>query len=169
MSLILLTGAVLLLFAMGETKQNDEPDWVNIEEEVESTLTMLAAADSESGADHAASSQIDTQEAKGTTVSADTAGQDAATTVSAVAPEPTTAASANPATVTEAADQRIDINRATAEELDTLPGIGAAKAQAIVEDRTSNGAYRKVEDLLRVKGIGDKMLEKIKPLIVALP
>ncbi|CAH1221056.1 ComE operon protein 1 [Paenibacillus plantiphilus] len=64
-------------------------------------------------------------------------------------------------------DGLIDINAATAEELDALPGIGAAKALAIVKEREKNGRFHSVEDLLRVKGIGPKLLEKMKSSIVA--
>ncbi|MFD0715048.1 ComEA family DNA-binding protein [Paenibacillus sp. GCM10027626] len=66
-------------------------------------------------------------------------------------------------------DKAIDINRATEAELMTLSGIGKAKAQAIIADREQNGFFRSVEDLQRVKGIGAKMLEKLKPSIVAAP
>jgi competence protein ComEA len=62
---------------------------------------------------------------------------------------------------------KIDINRATIEELDTLPGIGAAKAKAIVGDREQNGPFGSVDDLERVKGIGPKMVEQMKDKIVA--
>ncbi|WP_206098523.1 ComEA family DNA-binding protein [Paenibacillus montanisoli] len=64
---------------------------------------------------------------------------------------------------------KIDINHATAEELDAIPGIGAAKAKSIVEDRKKNGLFRKADDLLRVKGIGPKLLEKMKSSIVVQP
>lgn len=67
------------------------------------------------------------------------------------------------------ADGRIDINRASAAELDALKGIGPAKAQAIVDDRERNGYFARVEDLLRVKGIGEKLLEGIKESVVARP
>ena len=60
-----------------------------------------------------------------------------------------------------------DINRATEAEWDELPGIGPAKARAIVEDRERNGPFRSVDDLLRVKGIGPKLLERIKDAIAA--
>jgi competence protein ComEA len=68
-----------------------------------------------------------------------------------------------------ASDGRVDINRASAEELDKLPGIGMAKAQTIIDDREKNGPFRSADDLLRVKGIGPKLLEKMKPSIVAIP
>ncbi|EFM12716.1 competence protein ComEA helix-hairpin-helix repeat protein [Paenibacillus curdlanolyticus YK9] len=71
--------------------------------------------------------------------------------------------------VPPANDGRIDINRANAEELDALPGIGPAKAAAIVADRERNGAFRSVEELDRVKGIGLKMVEKLREHVVVLP
>lgn len=64
---------------------------------------------------------------------------------------------------------KININFATAQELDELPGIGEAKAGTIVADREKNGPFRSVDDLLRVKGIGPKLLEKMKPSIVVAP
>lgn len=56
----------------------------------------------------------------------------------------------------------VDINTAGEAELDKLPGIGPAKAKAIVEDRAKNGPFKSVEDLKRVKGIGDKTLDDLK-------
>jgi comEA protein len=61
--------------------------------------------------------------------------------------------------------KKIDVNSATQEELETLPGIGPKYAQAIIEGRP----YEKVEDLLRVKGIGEKTLAKLKDLVEAKP
>ncbi len=60
---------------------------------------------------------------------------------------------------------RISINRATAAELDTLPGIGPTKAQAIVEYRNQHGQFKRLEDLQKVKGIGTKTFEELKPFI----
>ncbi|MFC4811305.1 ComEA family DNA-binding protein [Paenibacillus sp. GCM10023250] len=67
------------------------------------------------------------------------------------------------------ADGKVDINRATPEELDELPGIGAAKAKGIADDRERNGPFKSADDLLRVKGIGPKLLEKMKSFIVLQP
>jgi len=67
------------------------------------------------------------------------------------------------------ADGRLDINRATLEELDTLPGIGPVYAQAIVTHRVRLGRFRAVEDLLAVDGIGPKTLEKLRPRVVVEP
>lgn len=54
--------------------------------------------------------------------------------------------------------KKIDLNTATAEELETLPGIGAERARNIIADREANGPFRIVEDLTRVPGIGEGIL-----------
>lgn len=59
------------------------------------------------------------------------------------------------------AEQRVDLNRASVSELATLPGIGEAKAQAIVAHREAT-PFRSVDDLREVKGIGDKLLEQLR-------
>jgi competence protein ComEA len=56
---------------------------------------------------------------------------------------------------------RVNLNSASADELARLPGIGAAKARAIIEHRTTE-PFHKPEDLRRVKGIGDKLYERVK-------
>ncbi len=59
----------------------------------------------------------------------------------------------------------VSVNLATAEELERLPGIGPVLARRIVEDRARNGQYTRPEDLLRVKGIGRKTLDKLRPYL----
>jgi competence protein ComEA len=61
--------------------------------------------------------------------------------------------------------QKIDINRAEPWLLDALPGIGEVTAQAIVDYRDENGPFRTIEDLLKVKGIGEGTLDKIRDYI----
>lgn len=61
--------------------------------------------------------------------------------------------------------EKININTATKEELDTLPGIGEVKAQAIIDYRTEHGFFVNVEELLEVYGIGDATFAKIKDLV----
>ena len=59
----------------------------------------------------------------------------------------------------EATPDKVNINTASAEELDTLPGIGAQRAADIIADREANGPFRIPEDLTRVPGIGEGILE----------
>ena len=61
---------------------------------------------------------------------------------------------------------KINLNTATAEQLDTLPGIGPVTAQSILSWRTENGRFTSVDDLLDVKGIGDATLADLRDLVV---
>lgn len=62
-------------------------------------------------------------------------------------------------------DQPVDLNRATAQELDALPGVGPATASAILAFRDERGGFRSVDDLLDVRGIGEAKLEQLRPLV----
>jgi len=62
-------------------------------------------------------------------------------------------------------EECLDINRATLEELDRLPGIGPNYARRIVEYRTTHGPFQDVEELIQVKGIGPVTLEGIRDLV----
>jgi competence protein ComEA len=59
----------------------------------------------------------------------------------------------------------VNLNTANVAQLETLPGVGKATAERIVEYREKNGGFKKVEDLMNVRGIGEKSFLKIKPLI----
>lgn len=63
------------------------------------------------------------------------------------------------------ASSLVNINTASAEELEQLPGIGPSTAQKIVSDRMANGSFKSLDDLKRVAGIGDKKFEAISTLI----
>lgn len=62
--------------------------------------------------------------------------------------------------------QKVNINTATIEELASLEGVGDTVAARILEFRTSNGAFQKPEDLMMVKGIGQKLFDRNKDRIV---
>jgi competence protein ComEA len=59
----------------------------------------------------------------------------------------------------------INLNAATVDQLETLPGIGRKTAERIIEYRTKSGGFKRIEDLMNVKGIGEKSFLKLKPLI----
>lgn len=61
--------------------------------------------------------------------------------------------------------QRISLNRAEVWLLDALPGIGQQRAQAIVDYRNQHGTFQRIEDLLKVEGIGSSTLEKMRDLV----
>jgi competence protein ComEA len=71
----------------------------------------------------------------------------------------------------ESADkpENVDINSATATELELLPGIGPALAQRIIDYRSNNGPFKVEEDLLKVSGIGPKKLAAIRARITVSP
>jgi competence protein ComEA len=56
----------------------------------------------------------------------------------------------------------VNVNTATAEQLELLPGVGPARARAIVEYREARGAFKQIDDLLEVSGIGPSALERIR-------
>jgi len=59
----------------------------------------------------------------------------------------------------------VNVNTATAEELQLLPGVGESRAQAIVSERAARGGFRHVDELVEVKGIGSVLLEKLRPFV----
>lgn len=78
------------------------------------------------------------------------------------APAAAEAGSAGAASGADDTPAPVNINTATIEELDELPGVGEATARAIVEDREQNGPFSVPEDLMRVSGIGEKKYAKLE-------
>lgn len=60
------------------------------------------------------------------------------------------------------AGEKVNLNTATLEQLQTLPGVGPATAKSIVEYRNKVGKFTKIEDILNVKGIGEKKFQRMK-------
>ena len=66
---------------------------------------------------------------------------------------------------TTAVEAQVNLNTATPAQLETLPGVGPAMAQRIVEYRQKNGGFKKIEDLMNVRGIGEASFLKLKALV----
>jgi comEA protein len=71
-----------------------------------------------------------------------------------------------PSTTAAVAKAALNLNAATVDQLVTLPGIGPKTAERIIEYRTKSGGFKRVEDLMNVKGIGEKSFLKLKPLVM---
>ncbi len=84
---------------------------------------------------------------------------------------PLVAAQEKPAgrTAPPAAKAAVNINTATAAEFEGLPGIGARTAARILEYRQKNGPFKKIEDLMNVRGVGEKSFLKLKPQLTVGP
>lgn len=63
----------------------------------------------------------------------------------------------------------VNLNTATVAQLESLPGIGARTAERIVEYRQKNGGFKKLEELMNVRGVGEKGFLKLKALITLTP
>jgi competence ComEA-like helix-hairpin-helix protein len=74
----------------------------------------------------------------------------------------TGAAQASP----EGGSAPLDLNRATVDQLENLPGIGSVKAAAILEARDTRGGFQSMEELEEVRGIGPALVAKLRPLVV---
>jgi len=63
----------------------------------------------------------------------------------------------------------VNLNTATATDLQALPGIGASTAARIVEYRQKHGPFKKIEDLMNVRGVGERSFLKLRPMITVAP
>ena len=68
-------------------------------------------------------------------------------------------------TAAEDRSETVELNTATAAELRTLPGVGERTAQRIIEYREEHGGFEKTEDLMNVRGIGEKTFLRLRPLV----
>ena len=89
-----------------------------------------------------------------------------------ITPAPVAVVPNQPSTVAipkQSHTELLDLNRATEQEFDALPGIGSRLAERIMTYRQSVGAFQSLDELRQVKGIGIKKFERIRPLITVLP
>ena len=68
-----------------------------------------------------------------------------------------------PALAEEKISGVVNVNTASADELEMLPGVGASRAKAVIEAREAKGGFKSLDDLLAVKGIGEASLAKLRP------
>jgi len=74
-----------------------------------------------------------------------------------------------PQSSTQAAAPALNLNTATQADLEKLPGVGPSTAKQILDYRQKNNGFKKVEELMNIKGIGEKSFLKLKPLVTVAP
>lgn len=159
-----LAGAALMLLALGGSRASGIEGWTPVNREVAMTLE-----ESMSGANRAASqSAVDAAETstgEGTGAVVNDKGQNDRLDVKAATSSDGAKQGNESVAETQGKSGLININTAGLAELQEIPGIGEKKAQAIIHYRNEHGSFQSVNDLTQVKGIGTKMLEKMKPYI----
>ncbi len=158
---MLIIGGLLLAYALFHSSAKSKiPGWVPVNESLKTAIDNLDSAQQQ-----ASKSAL----SHGPSVTQSTVQEPTATEVSRTIGEK------DPAGESAAANSSVgttilDLNNATQSQLESLPGIGPAKAQAIISYREQNKGFRTVEQLLEVKGIGPKMLDRISELVhISLP
>jgi len=145
--LVILAGGVLLLWRENEEKPNNELRIMNNEDSIENIENKLIAI--EDGINQLSDNQA--MQSSSQPAENDDSGQVAGVTTQAPAQSYTTG--------------KININSASASQLDSLPGIGPAYAGRIIDYREANGGFKTIEEIENIKGIGPKTFQKLKDLI----
>lgn len=93
------------------------------------------------------------------------APQPSAKSAQSAKPTTSTTTSTGTSKASSAPTSPVNVNSAGVDELVKLPGVGPARAQAIIEMRSKLGGFKKLEDLMRVKGIGRATFRKLEPMV----
>lgn len=178
-----LAGAALMLLALGGSRASGIEGWTPVNREVAMTLEESKSGTNGATSQSAVDAAVTSRQAVGTS-----SGEQVAPSTEASTGEGTEAvvndkeqndrSDAKAATSPDGAERGsesvagaqgksglININTAGVAELQEIPGIGEKKAQAIIHYRNEHGSFQSVNELTQVKGIGTKMLEKMKPYI----
>jgi len=161
----LCAGVGALLILLLNSGHQGIPGWQPANESLRLTLAISGEGaslptQSFSGINGTESGDVNTTHNLPTTVSSAAAP---ALTQSDAVSTPAAASASEPSDALGAS--LLDLNKASVTDLDGLPGIGPSKAQAIVDFRESRKGFRSVEELLKVKGIGPKLYDKIRALV----
>ncbi|WP_372662776.1 ComEA family DNA-binding protein [Cohnella sp.] len=168
---MLTIGGILLAYALFHNKSNATmSEWVPVNSSLKKALeTMKTTEDTDT---NQSTKDPNTKPSVSTANPTQTSHQDTSPSLSESKVEPKSEATTSPKlTIPIASEQPdsnsaiIDLNHATQAELETLPGIGPSKAQAIISYRQQKSGFSSVKQLLEVKGIGPKMLDRISTLI----
>lgn len=156
-------ATIRMKFDVPDPSLNEEPAVIERTSDIFTTSAENTKYDFVSVADEITAAVTTTATAATETVTVST-GESTSASV-AVPEEPVISTEkSSPDTVSEKENKSglVNINTATAEQLMTLKGIGEVKSQAIIDYRNKNGAFRNIDQLLFVKGIGEKTLDKIR-------
>ncbi len=163
---VLIFVGIFYYLGLSEEEKN-EPEIYRAETVLQAEEQSAAVETGAVGADTAAASAEAVSEAAGVETATEGAampesGATETASASTAVAESGAVTAATHAAETAAADGRINLNTATLEELDSLPGIGPATAKLILEYRQQYGGFATPEEIKNVKRIGDKTYEKLK-------
>ncbi|WP_391571157.1 ComEA family DNA-binding protein [Cohnella sp.] len=164
-ALFAIAVALLCFVLFRESREQGIEGWTPVNEALQEAIGSLASSLGVEGEERQAAADL-------------TAGQgtDQSTDQPSQPPNPISSQMSSPASSSPAAEAgeeaprevgpgTLDLNRATEADLDALPGIGPSKAKAILAHRDKIGGFRRVEQLLDVKGIGPKVFEHLSGLV----
>ncbi|MDB4866743.1 MAG: helix-hairpin-helix protein [Cohnella sp.] len=158
-------GAAVLIYSQLQPSGAAIPGWQPVNDSVRTTL----AAHSSSQPKITPGTAAVTAPASRPAASNDGASAPTASTDSAFSPAPSPSSSPAAKPASAANPGVLELNSATEADFDRLPGIGPAKAKTIVAYREAHRGFRKIEELLQVKGIGPKLFDKIRSQVSIAP